>query len=60
MQQILIKMDTQGNALTNASSKNLGFTNNGTVNAVAGQNNIMIPVTQDQHPDPPPHEPRKI
>ena len=59
MQQILIKLDTQGNALTNASSSNLGFTNNATVNAVAGQNIIMIPVTQDQHPDPPPHGPRK-
>ena len=36
MQQILIKLDTQGNALTNASSTNLGFTNNGTVNAAVG------------------------
>ena len=50
------KISLQGGASTDAPTSTLGITNNGTVNAVAGQSNIMIPVTQqEQNLGLPPH-----
>ena len=54
MQQIFQMMNSQmGQSLTPPA--NLGFTSNSAV-SVAGQHNVVIPVTQQcLHPDPPPN-----